>query len=716
MIGMEAFVDPLAGGLVGVLIDTAKKVGGGFAQAVGDRTKVANALKRYADKYAVRYGTIRVLGMRQDVFLESVYTKVSFLDETDTHRFTSLQDLEQNYRSSQKRLLQVKETSNLDGFTVANENQYLMVLGGPGAGKSTFLRRLGLEALKGDRGGYKYQCIPVFIELKRFNASKIDLLEAIVDELQNFGFPTSQEFAVKLLEQGRLLILLDGLDEVPRVNLNIVVNTIQGFVTKYDQNRFIASCRVAAYRSTWNRFLDIELADFDNAQIRQFIQNWFSSELDKQTKTSERCWRLLNEPSTAAAKELSHTPLLLTFLCLVYDRTQGFPSNRATLYRKALDILLEEWAAEKRITSDEIYRGLNIDLEKVLLSEIAYKGFINDQYFFTEQQLVSRVKSFLADTVDKPKYLDGKAILNAVVTQQGVFVERAEDIFSFSHLTIQEYLTAQFISQNHGEIQKLAACIRNRRWREIFLLVSGLMSNSDEFLKLIEKTLVTRYISKVNHLQSSTLINLLTWADKVTIDSEGSDKQPAKRAAAIFLLFDLYPIFDELAKWLVLDYEYVAKSHHYSISTSVGKLGIILDLDVQFARNHPFALDLAYAINKAEIFNKHLDLSILISRLNVMQSKFIRDGQLISVEHHPIYIRKKVFNYLWNSWIEALGSSVELVEGLGNLSFQEAETIEDYLYSNELLVQCQQASIRVSEKVWQGIENRILIAEATTAA
>jgi hypothetical protein len=710
MTGIEAFADPLAGGLVGVLIDTAKKVGGGFAQAVGDRTKAANALKRYADKYTARYGTIRVLGMRQDVFLESVYTKVSFLDESGIHRFTSLQDLEKNYRSSQERRLQVRETSNLDGFTVANENQYLMLLGGPGAGKSTFLRRLGLEALKGDRGSYKYQCIPVFIELKRFNDSKIDLLDAIVNELQNFGFPTSQEFAIKLLEQGKLLILLDGLDEVPRVNLNIVIDTIQGFVTKYDKNRFIASCRVAAYRSTWNRFRDIELADFDNTQIRQFIQNWFSSELDKQTKTSERCWRLLNEPSNAAAKELAHTPLLLTFFCLVYDGTQGFPSNRATLYRKALDIFLEEWAAEKRITSDEIYQGLNIDLEKVLLSEIAYRGFVSDQYFFTEQQLVSRVKNFLADTVDKPKYLDSKAILNAIVTQQGIFVERAEDIFSFSHLTVQEYLTAQLISQNHSEIQKLTVCVRNRRWREIFLLVSGLMSNSDEFLKLIENVTVDRYVSKVNQLMSSKLGDLLTWASKVTTGSEGSGRQSSKRAAAIFLLFDLYLIFDETARWLSLDYEDITKTYHYSISASVGRLAIILDLDIQLARTHPFALDLAYAIDRAKVFNKHTDFGALISKLNAIQSKFIRNGKLIDVGGYPIYTRKKILNYIWNSWVQALGLSVDLVKNLGDLSCPEADTLEDYLYSNELLVQCQQASIRVSEKVWKGIEDRILTA------
>ncbi|NJR40864.1 MAG: hypothetical protein HC781_21025 [Leptolyngbyaceae cyanobacterium CSU_1_4] len=66
---------------------------------------------------------------------------------------------------------------------------------------------------------------------------------------------------------------------------------------------------------------------------------------------------------------------MLTFLCLIYDRTQGFRSKRAALYQRALDILLEEWAAEKRIQEEEVYRGLTTELEKLLLAEIAYRGF-----------------------------------------------------------------------------------------------------------------------------------------------------------------------------------------------------------------------------------------------------------------------------------------------------------------------------------------------------
>ncbi|MGD1897058.1 MAG: hypothetical protein ACFB16_08910, partial [Phormidesmis sp.] len=59
--------------------------------------------------------------------------------------------------------------------------------------------------------------------------------------------------------------------------------------------------------------------------------------------------------------------------------SQRFPNNRSSLYKKALRILLEEWAAEKRILRDEIYEGLSIEQEEILLAEIAYDGMKTDQ-------------------------------------------------------------------------------------------------------------------------------------------------------------------------------------------------------------------------------------------------------------------------------------------------------------------------------------------------
>jgi predicted NACHT family NTPase len=140
---------------------------------------------------------------------------------------------------------------------------------------------------------------------------------------------------------------------------------------------------------------------------------------------------------------------LLTFLCLNYDRSQNFPNNRSVLYKKALRILLEEWAAQKRIQKEEIYQGLSTELEESLLSEIAYTGFETDKLFFSQREVVEEIKTFLAGNLNAPKHLDGEAVLNAIAVQQGILVERAEDVYSFSHLTLQEYLTAQYIADNN---------------------------------------------------------------------------------------------------------------------------------------------------------------------------------------------------------------------------------------------------------------------------
>ena len=77
------------------------------------------------------------------------------------------------------------------------------------------------------------------------------------------------------LKSGKLLILFDGLDEVPTVHVHNVILKIGDFVDQYSENRFIASCRIAAYKGGFTHFTEVEMADFDDAQIQAYINNWF---------------------------------------------------------------------------------------------------------------------------------------------------------------------------------------------------------------------------------------------------------------------------------------------------------------------------------------------------------------------------------------------------------------------------------------------------------
>ena len=513
-----------------VATDSLLDGGGWLAKTLGNSLRegtkqaIYSASNQYVRNYAKRHCIlkIRCVGMGEPVSLDSIYTNVQLLEARNILKFASRDEMEKDFKVNRNRRFVSEDNQSRTGIDVANAKQYLMVLGAPGAGKSTFLRKVGLDAIKGKKQGYQHDCIPVFLELKRLTEKEIDLKQIIIEEFKLCKFPKAEQIATKALNKGKLLILLDGLDEVPTINLNAVIDRIQDFVDLYDQNRFIISCRTAFYKSSFNRFTDVEMADFNDSQIEQYINNWFNSAADQQDNTATNCWSLLQQPEYKAAQELARTPLLLTFLCLVYDKSEIFPNNRSVLYGKALRILLEEWAADKRIRRDKIYQGLNTGLEEILLAKIAYQGLDKDKLFYDKQDLITQIKDFLATNLNAPKHLDGKKVLSEIEVQQGILVQRAENIYSFSHLTLQEYLTAQYIVDKNLIQYLVSNHLTDTRWQEVFLLVAGLMrGGADELLRLMEKEAISFLATPVG---KQKLIPILNWAENITTGSTGDLK------------------------------------------------------------------------------------------------------------------------------------------------------------------------------------------------
>ncbi|NJL35846.1 MAG: NACHT domain-containing protein [Leptolyngbyaceae cyanobacterium SM1_4_3] len=677
--------------LTTLVIETGWQSGGGFFGLIGEsvstgiKQTIFTASQKYIENYRKRHCLLKVLGMRNPVDLGTVYTTIRFLDDAEISQFVSIESQEAAFRRKQQHS-QTKSESERQGMKVASNEQFLMVLGGPGAGKSTFLRRVGLEALKDRDSKFQHPCIPVLIELKRLTSGEIDLVKIIAEEFQTCGFPDARKFTCKALDQGRLLVLLDGLDEVPVNNLNQAVVKIQDFVDRYDQNRYIVSCRTAAYHGGFCRFTDVAMADFNDVQIQRFIQNWFQTEEDRRAKTSEKCWNALQKQDSQGSKELAHTPLLLTFLCLVYDRSQSFPNNRSALYRKALRILLEEWAAEKRLENQQkIYEGLSIELEDILLSEIAYQGFESDRLFFSQRDVVEKIKTFLASNLNAPKHLDGEAVLDAIAVQQGILVKRAEDTYSFSHLTLQEYLTAQYID-DHQQIELLVQqYLTDERWREVFLLVAGLMRGRTDNLLLSMNQRAQAYLN-THKLQA-----LLQWAEEVTEGSEGNFNSAAKRAVAIYLAHALDRTLDRAhAPTLGL-------AHALDLALTRA-LALVRNRALVLARAHTLvlALALAYELRKIKIF-KSVNFTDLISKLEVLRVQVLDDNL-------PYEVRRAFDDQTLQLWLEALYLDPEVAK----LTEDEVYALNAYFYTNELIVRCKEAAVRVSPEVWAGIEGRMV--------
>lgn len=718
----------------------------GFRTKKEAAKKFQAAKEKYDQRYHARHGRIKIMPglMKDSVSLEDVYTAVKLLDDHGKRYFRSEEECEKAYR---QRDINV-DAERLDGMDVANQNQFLMVLGGPGIGKSTFLKKLGAKALQQDKQ-FSKDVTPVLIELKELKDSDINLVQVLSKEFETCGFPVAEKFVDWALEEGELLILFDGLDEVPKQNFNTVVKCIEDFVDLYDQNHFVVSCRIAAYNSSFRRFTDVTIAEFDDDQLKQFIRRWFNSELDHQQETADKYWKLLAKDEHKATRELARTPLLLTFLCLIYDRKETFPKNRSALYGDALDILLNDWAAQKRIERDPIYEGFHPDMEKELLTQIAYDTFNVDQLFFPKHDITNKIAAFLADTLNAPKHLDGAAVLKAIEVQQGILVRRATNTYSFSHLTIQEYLAAQHIIHNWAIVEQYAA---KSRWREVFLLAAGtVQGDSRKRLWLSLEHVAFRCIKDVPKIR-----NLVRWANIITdtkykgvhtraavlsiasaIDSaiaraiarnmtSDSDRARAMNSGSDNDSDSAKAIASTIARAIASSIDSDIDSN--SDSTTDSAINSVINsainsdraIDIAFAR----AIDIAFAhdsaidsaIARASDITRSINNAINSLKYLIAQHVFVTRNLKV-LPQQLLQLQKTIPSNAspskeWQLWVGELTriwlNGFDLTKEAVTLSSKEANALRDYLYITELLIRCKQSARRVSKKEWDEIEVRLL--------
>jgi len=156
-------LEPLIASLVAIALDIlkdkGKSEGGNLLTRLVNRdvgkdlqNVVFKSAGKYIENYSKRHGELKVLGMREPVKLEDVFTTVQLLGEEEVQQFATIDDLEKLYREAGQRLLRYRSKERREGITVASQKQFLMVLGAAGAGKSTFLRKIGLESFKGKKG------------------------------------------------------------------------------------------------------------------------------------------------------------------------------------------------------------------------------------------------------------------------------------------------------------------------------------------------------------------------------------------------------------------------------------------------------------------------------------------------------------------------------------------------------------------------------------
>jgi predicted NACHT family NTPase len=184
------------------------------------------------------------------------------------------------------------------------------------------------------------------------------------------------------------------------------------------------------------------VAAFDRGQVEAFAAHWFQA-IDRDVETGRatareflaQLFREENQPIL----ELAATPILLSLTCGVFQRTGKFASKRSKLYEEGLELLLEQWDKSRTVERDEMYRDLSVDRKLELLSYLAVKKFEQEQYVLFEQ---AEIEGYIAEFLGIGQR-ESRAVLRSIESQHGLLIERSQKVWSFSHLSFQEYLTMQ---------------------------------------------------------------------------------------------------------------------------------------------------------------------------------------------------------------------------------------------------------------------------------
>ena len=242
-----------------------------------DDRLVTQARSQVRGQIEAQCGTIQsFFEFAQPLALESIYTNQNVLTRLSNQRWLEISDLQ----NSRQRTLTDLAIETIPALEAVTKHQKLMLLGKPGAGKTTFLQHLALECINGN---FKADCVPVVIFLRTFVAqAKECQYFSLLGYLERFwrNCNLSLEQIKSLLQQGKILILLDGLDEIPLEYEQSVFQQIQQFSQLYYQNSFVITCRLAGQQYRFNGFTYVELADFNPSQVEIFAQRGLSLRKD----------------------------------------------------------------------------------------------------------------------------------------------------------------------------------------------------------------------------------------------------------------------------------------------------------------------------------------------------------------------------------------------------------------------------------------------------
>ncbi|HKP39794.1 NACHT domain-containing protein [Mycobacterium sp.] len=354
------------------------------------------------------------------------------------------------------------ETSSQTLGEVISQHAHVAILGLPGSGKSTALKRLAVAYADkqrlhdSDDGLPDESWFPVVIRCRHLaNRSRDPILQVIVDQVERAEMPELREsfanIVARKLQDGDLLLLIDGLDEIPSASDRLAfVSQLRTFIGVYPTCRLVVTSREAGFRSVAAAVNSIchrtMVSGLSDDAIRSLVTSWRKEVIGPSDYIQSQAESLADDIiANDRLRSLATNPLLLTTLLLVQRWIGQLPRRRTVLYQKAIEVLLMTWNAEG-------HQPLDPDEALPQLAYTAYSMMSRGVTSVTSEELANLLMAARRDLPEVLSYaqmstrefVDRVEERSSLMTLSGhqVVNGKLEATYEFKHLTFQEYLAA----------------------------------------------------------------------------------------------------------------------------------------------------------------------------------------------------------------------------------------------------------------------------------
>lgn len=358
-----------------------------------------------------------------------------------------------------------------------------LIRGEAGSGKTTLLQWLAVSSVRRDLGESLAEwedTVPFFIRLRRFVGAELPQPSDFPAALNaSLGERAPPGWAIDQMEQGRALVLIDGVDELREDERARAAEWLRDLVEAYPEARYVVTSRPPAVAEDWldeASFSSSFLEPMDVGSIDAFIEHWYeaakvnantddAAELEAMATRLQATMRL-----NPQIRNLATSPLLCAMLCALNRDWKGrLPRDRIELYRLGLEMLLERRDTQRAVGVEDLQ--ITRQQKEVLLQDIAFWLLING---FSDAR-TEDVEHLLDEKIEAMPHLKGSPgeVLKLLLLRSGLIREPVEGRIDFIHRTFQEYLAAKKIVDDRS-VGLLVERAAGDQWQGVVVLAAGL--------------------------------------------------------------------------------------------------------------------------------------------------------------------------------------------------------------------------------------------------